>query len=1825
MRLKILFNCALCLLAVLFFSTEQFAQISIPNASFTDAQDFSTLASSGTSSTVPTGWAFAEAGANQNALYTAGTGSGNAGDTYSFGLAGNSERAFGGLQSGNLIPTVGVCYTNNTGAVITELTVNYTGETWRVGAASRTDGIQFQYNQNTTGISGAGTWTSFPSLDYFNPGQATGSGTMQHSALISAPITGLSIQPGATFCFRWVDFNATGADDGIGVDDYSLTNIIAPSPCASITTLPCNTAVAPSLTGSGLWNTSFCGNSTLGSEVIYSFTPTSTGVHTLIINGVGGDPVDFGYKAASGGCSSSGWNCIGTSTGTSFFTFGPLTAGVEYYILLDAHTTVFSAQNFEINCAPVPANDLCSNAITIPAATGNICGTTLGANPDIPNSGANCGTSADGFGAGVWYTFQGTGQTWDFFFPQQGEDWDPEVNVYSGTCGSLTCVTGDDDSGGGLSAQFSVNSVSGTTYYVYVHPADDFGNGTSDFCFDVTLSGTPPVVLTCPTNTTVAACQTQAAVNAAFATWLATASGTGGCNGVLTNNNTGAPSACGGSTTVTFTYTSTCAPLTTTCQATFTVAAPPGVELNCPINTTIGACQTQAAVNAQFNAWLGSASASGGCNGVLTNNNTGAPPACGGSTTVTFTYTSTCAPLTTTCQATFTVPAAPTVILTCPTNTTAAACQTQAAINTAFATWLATATASGGCNGVLTNNNTGAPSACGGSTTVTFTYTSTCAPLTTTCQATFTVTAAPTVILTCPTNTTAAACQSQTTVDSLFGNWLATATASGGCNGVLTNNNTGAPSAGGGSTTVTFTYTSTCAPTTTTCQATFTVAAAPPVVLTCPINTTVAACQTQAAVNAQFAAWLATASASGGCNGVLTNNNTGAPSACGGSTTVTFTYTSTAAPTTTTCQATFTVAAAPPVMLTCTANLTVASCQTQAAINAQFASWLSLTSGTGGCNGVLTNNNTGAPSACGGSTTVTFTYTSSCAPTTTTCQSTFTVAASTPVVLNCPVPTTASACLTQAQLNTAYSTWLASATTSGGCGGTITNNAPAAPLICSATAQTVTVTFSVTNACTGVATTCTSTFTVPAYPDFTVPANGATTVSCPSQITQPTPPTILDACSKVLTPTGPVIVNNPNPITCEGTRTYTWTYTDCSGHVKTWSHVVTVERQPFGVPTNGGTTVSCPDLSDVQPAAPVVTSNCGEVLTPVVTSSPKLGCEGNRNWYFTYTDCEGNTATWTFIYTVEYQDFTVPASEVVTMNCPINIMEPTPPTVVDACGKTLTPTGPVVTKTNNANGCEGVRKYEWTYKDCEGNTHTWSKTFNFEYEGDFFVYPDGETQVGCLDYAQFPPVPPTVYGICGEEVFASGPVVTENIDPNGCSGTRKFTFTYTDCGGNSHPWSFTYHAVDNEPPVGNCPGGSLTNSVDETNLDCIEEVPCPGDYDFSLKIQQLLAAGDIHDLCSGDDLVVELDSWTALWQCSDPDGDGNYTFGRTFYFSIADKCGNLFPDLCSVTYSGSCLPLETYPQGEWGNAGGEPGNTLPGGPTDIQVITTLLGQGPLIIGGTHRSITLTDAQCLVNLVPGVGNPDFLGNCQQTNCVGCNPAGPIGMKNVLATNTIALELNMRFNVEYNDLMLNAIRAQGLGCLAIDPNIVYCIENDNCKLRIFESNGTAHTFPYTLGGLLDLSNLFLDGGWSFTAGQKYIYAAAINNTLNLVNGYWHNGVTPTACDQSAGVSSPIVVDNHKVPTVASKAQSLEFTMSPNPASSEVSFRLDGMSERQDVQLEMYNAIGQQVLSRKFDQVSSLNELVNTSQFRSGVYFVKLKVGEVRIEQKLVISQN
>src|SRR4030095_11424156 len=198
------------------------------------SENFNTLANSGTSSTVPNGWAFAEALANANTTYTAGTGSSTTGDTYSFGAASNPERAFGGLRSGNLAPTIGAAFTNNTGSTITSLAISYTGEMWRAGVTNRNaaDRLDFQLSTDATSLT-TGTWVDHDTVDFNSPNILTSLGALDGNAtsnrsLITATISGLSIGNGSSFWIRWQDFDISSSDDGLAVDDFSLTPLVIP-------------------------------------------------------------------------------------------------------------------------------------------------------------------------------------------------------------------------------------------------------------------------------------------------------------------------------------------------------------------------------------------------------------------------------------------------------------------------------------------------------------------------------------------------------------------------------------------------------------------------------------------------------------------------------------------------------------------------------------------------------------------------------------------------------------------------------------------------------------------------------------------------------------------------------------------------------------------------------------------------------------------------------------------------------------------------------------------------------------------------------------------------------------------------------------------------------------------------------------------------------------------------------------------------------------------------------------------------------------------------------------------------------------------------------------------------------------------------------------------------------------------------------------------------------------------------------------------------------------------------------------------------------------
>ncbi len=242
------------LLFLLFYSVTAQAQVVISSTTTTYTQNFNTLrATSGTSSTLPIGWRLLETGANANTSYATDAGASTTGNTYSYGTGTNTERAFGTLLSGSLTSTLGVQIRNSTGQTITSITISYTGEQWRCGTAGRTDQLDFQYSLNATSLS-TGTWTDNNSLDFLSPNTATTGAKDGNAAanrtVKTVTITGLSIANNALFWLRWSDADASGADDGLAIDDVSFSlgasDVTAPV-LAGLN--PANTSTAVALNG----------------------------------------------------------------------------------------------------------------------------------------------------------------------------------------------------------------------------------------------------------------------------------------------------------------------------------------------------------------------------------------------------------------------------------------------------------------------------------------------------------------------------------------------------------------------------------------------------------------------------------------------------------------------------------------------------------------------------------------------------------------------------------------------------------------------------------------------------------------------------------------------------------------------------------------------------------------------------------------------------------------------------------------------------------------------------------------------------------------------------------------------------------------------------------------------------------------------------------------------------------------------------------------------------------------------------------------------------------------------------------------------------------------------------------------------------------------------------------------------------------------------------------------------------------------------------------------------------------------------------------------
>lgn len=348
-------------IAISFFSAH--SQVSITTTASPYTQDFNTLAATGTTNTVlPTGWAFAEAGTNANTQYSADAGGASAGNTYSYGSNPSTERAFGTLRSGSLQSVIGVGFVNNSGTTITSLAITYRGEEWRLGSAGRNDTLQFQFSLDATSLTD-GTWIDENTLDFITPNTTAPTGGKDgnvagNNTTITSTINGLNIPNGAVVWLKWVDTDVTGADDGLAVDDFSITFSANP---LVVCTAPASQATALVLTPGP-------------KDVNVSFTAAAADEYLVVrssASSLSATPVNG--TTYTQGTAFGGGIIVSAGSSTNFTDAGlnPLTT--YYYFVFAANSDNCTGGTAYLTTSPLSGN---TTTLSLPACTTPVAGAT---------------------------------------------------------------------------------------------------------------------------------------------------------------------------------------------------------------------------------------------------------------------------------------------------------------------------------------------------------------------------------------------------------------------------------------------------------------------------------------------------------------------------------------------------------------------------------------------------------------------------------------------------------------------------------------------------------------------------------------------------------------------------------------------------------------------------------------------------------------------------------------------------------------------------------------------------------------------------------------------------------------------------------------------------------------------------------------------------------------------------------------------------------------------------------------------------------------------------------------------------------------------------------------------------------------------------------------------------------------------------------------------------------------------------------------------------------------------------------------------------------
>ncbi len=216
--MKILCGLAILSLMSLSLETSARADFMLTSSTLTYGENFNSY--NGLVDTVPANWSITSAVTPLPMYRGTGTGTATAGGFYAFGTA--SDFSLGVLRSGSTNPfgTFAITFNNGTGSTITDLAVSFNYEQWRNGGGTNNSGFDLTGTGDLAGNS------SVNSADF--AGNQTGASGTVKSTPISLTLAGLSITNGSSFGFSFVTTDASGADNGVSIDDFSLSATLQP-------------------------------------------------------------------------------------------------------------------------------------------------------------------------------------------------------------------------------------------------------------------------------------------------------------------------------------------------------------------------------------------------------------------------------------------------------------------------------------------------------------------------------------------------------------------------------------------------------------------------------------------------------------------------------------------------------------------------------------------------------------------------------------------------------------------------------------------------------------------------------------------------------------------------------------------------------------------------------------------------------------------------------------------------------------------------------------------------------------------------------------------------------------------------------------------------------------------------------------------------------------------------------------------------------------------------------------------------------------------------------------------------------------------------------------------------------------------------------------------------------------------------------------------------------------------------------------------------------------------------------------------------------------